>query len=389
MKRKIGIVTATRAEYGALRKIIAAVHEDSDLELQLMVTGTHLAQEYGYTLSEIEQDNFPIAKKIEILLSSDSPVSICKSMGLAQISFAEAFNELKPDLIVIIGDRYELVPIATCANILHIPLAHISGGEITEGALDDLFRHALTKLSNLHFVAHHSYANRLIHMGENPDRVFTVGEPGIEDIHNETLLTKDQLEASLKIKLKEKNFIITLHPETLGTDATPEKLCESLLNALPVTSNTLLIFTKSNADSGGMKINELLATFCKTNKNNAVLFDSLGKHRYLSMLAQVDGIIGNSSSGITEAPSFKIGTINIGNRQKGRIRANSVIDVSASIDEIKSAIKQLYSEAFKKLLQETVNPYHKNNTSLIIKETLKCAPLEALKSKVFYDPPNS
>lgn len=387
MIRKICIVTATRAEYGILKSLISEIANDPGLILQLIVTGSHLSPEFGYTLKEIEANGFPIAKKIEILLSSDSAIGVSKSMGLAQISFAEAYEELKPDIVVVLGDRYELIPIVTCANIAHIPVAHISGGETTEGALDDIFRHALTKLSQLHFTAIETYANRVIQMGEEPSRVFNVGEPGLENIHKLGLLSKVELEKSLNTQFKQKNLLITYHPETSKSTDFTEQSFNTLLTALDKLTNTLLIFTKANADTGGRTINHMIDRFIAQHPEKAIAFDSLGKQRYLSTLQFIDGVVGNSSSGIIEVASFKKGTINIGDRQKGRIRPPSVIDVQANENDIAQALAELYTEEFQKKLQQTKNPYQQESTSVKIKEHLKECDLKAIKIKSFYDLP--
>lgn len=385
MSRKICIVTATRAEYGALKNLLREIENDSSLILQLIVTGAHLSPEFGYTLKEIEADNFKITKKIEILLSSDSAIGVSKSMGLAQISFAEAFEELRPDIVLVIGDRYELIPIVTCANVARIPVAHISGGEITEGALDDIFRHAITKLSQLHFTAIDAYSRRVIQMGEDPSQVFTVGEPGLENINQSKLLPQKELEKSLGIKLQKKNLLITYHPETCQSTDFTEKAFNELLSAVNTLTDTLLIFTKANADTGGRYINYLIDSFVVLHPEKSVVFDSLGKLRYLSTLQFVDGVVGNSSSGIVEVASFKKGTINIGDRQKGRISSPNVINVAANQHEILQAIKTLYSSGFQKILDTTENPYRQENTSIKIKEHLKLCDLTKIKTKTFHD----
>lgn len=385
MQRKIAIVTATRAEYGILKSLISEIANDSDLTLQLIVTGTHLSPEFGFTIEEIREEGFPIVKQIEMLLSSDSPIGVSKSMGLAQISFAEAFAELQPDILVVLGDRFELIPIVTSANIARIPVAHISGGETTQGALDELFRHAITKLSQLHFTAIDTYAKRVIQMGEEPTRVFSVGEPGLEKIASMNLLSKFELETSLGVSLKVKNLLVTYHPETYESIYFSVKSFNALLNVLNGLHDTLIIFTKANADAGGRAINSLIDKFVYDNSEKAVAFDSLGKLRYLSALQFVDGVIGNSSSGIIEVASFKKGTINIGNRQKGRIRPNSVIDVAATESDIKAAIEKLYSEEFSEKLRQVENPYFQQDTSKKIKETLKTFNLAQLSIKPFHD----
>ncbi|MFM5344964.1 UDP-N-acetylglucosamine 2-epimerase [Aeromonas veronii] len=383
--RTICIVTTTRAEYGALKNLLTTIQADSDLELQIIATGTHLSPEFGLTSREIEGDYFTINKKIEMLLSSDTPVGVSKSMGLTQISFAEAFDELKPDILVVIGDRYELIPIVSAANIANIPVAHISGGEITEGSLDDMFRHAITKLSQLHFTAMDEYSHRIIQMGEHPSRVHTVGEIGLENILQMNLMSRPEFEISIDCKLKRHNIIFTFHPETTHDINGLEDDFTTILRSLDRLENTLLIFTKANADVGGRLINRLIDDYVSINKHKAIAFMSLGQLRYLSALKYVDAIVGNSSSGIIEAPSFNISTINIGDRQKGRVRASSIIDVEIDEDQIFNAIQSAFTLKINNELNKNFNPYYKKNSSQQIVTILKKVNLYELKAKCFYD----
>jgi len=353
--KKVCVVTATRAEYGLLYWLMKEIESDNELELQLIVTGMHLSPEFGITVKEIEKE-FKVDKKIEILLSSDSKVGISKSMGLAQISFAEAFEELKPDFVVVLGDRFELIPIVSCAVVFNIPVVHLHGGEKTEGAVDEYFRHSITKMSYLHFTSTEEYKKRVIQMGENPKRVFNVGAFGLENIYRHNLLSKEELEKSLGIRFQEKNMLVTYHPETLNIENI-QKDFKEILEAL-YEYDGMIIFTKANADIGGRIINKMIEEFVK-NKSNAYIFDSLGQLRYLSLLQFVDIVLGNSSSGLIEVPSFKKATINIGNRQKGRIRAESVIDVKTKKDDILNAIKSVYTDEFQKKLKNVINPYQK------------------------------
>ncbi|HIF9339300.1 TPA: UDP-N-acetylglucosamine 2-epimerase [Photobacterium damselae] len=384
--RKICVVTATRAEYGPLKPLISDLFCDNEVELQLIVTGTHLSPEFGMTIEQIQADNIPIRKTIEILLSSDTPVGIGKSMGLAQISFIEAFDELKPDIVVVLGDRYELIPIVSSANILSIPVAHISGGEKTEGAIDEIIRHAVTKMSSIHFTAMDEYRNRVIQMGEQPKNVFTVGEIGLDNILRLDLLKKDEFEKAINKKLDKHNYLVTYHPETtLSLDDNINALNE-ILFSLDQLNQSLFIFTKSNADCGGRQINELLEEYVNKNSNKAVIFDSLGQLRYLSALQYVDAVIGNSSSGICEVPSFKLATINIGERQSGRVRSKSVIDVQAQREDISKALFEIKSENFAtEILNDLTNPYGNGNTSIKIMEILKTIDLKNIQIKRFYD----
>ena len=384
--RKICVITATRAEYGPLKPLISDLFLDNEVELQLIVTGTHLSPEFGMTIEQIQADGIPIDKKIEILLSSDTPVGIGKSMGLAQISFVEAFDELDPDIVVVLGDRYELIPIVSSANILSIPVAHISGGEKTEGAIDEIFRHAITKMSSIHFTAMDEYRNRVIQMGEQPKNVFTVGEIGLDNILRLELLNKKEFEYSINKELNKNNYLITYHPETtLTIDENVSALTEILLS-LDSLTNSLFIFTKSNSDTGGRQINEILDNYVNKNSDNAVIFDSLGQLRYLSALQYVNAVIGNSSSGICEVPSFNLATINIGKRQSGRVRSKSVIDIKADSKDISNSLVEIESEKFRnERLTNLVNPYGNGNTSKKIVKVLKLIELKNIQVKQFHD----
>ncbi|MBB1428729.1 UDP-N-acetylglucosamine 2-epimerase (hydrolyzing) [Shewanella sp. SG44-2] len=383
--RKICVVTATRAEYGLLKCLLDDINNAADLELQLIVTGTHLAPEFGFTVEQIIADGMAITKKIEILLSSDSPIGVSKSMGLAQISFAEAFNELAPDIVLVLGDRYELISIVSAANIARIPVAHINGGEITEGAIDDVFRHAVTKLSQLHFTAIEEYAQRVIQMGEQPARVFNVGEVGLDNFKRMQFFTQSEFEDSIDCKLKRKNILITYHPETTKAIATSVVNFNLLLAELDALEDTLLIFTKANADVGGRAINTVIDSYVAGHSDKAIAFTSLGHRRYLSALHYIDAVVGNSSSGIVEAPTFKVASINIGDRQKGRIRASSVIDVAADANEIEQALKTIYHSDYLQMLAQVVNPYGQGESSQQVVKVLQTVDLKQLATKSFYD----
>lgn len=383
--RKICIVTATRAEYGLLKCLIDDVANDNELALQLVVTGSHLSPEYGYTINHIREDGHNISKIIEILMSSDSPVGVSKAMGLAQISFAEAFQELAPDVVLVLGDRFEVLAIVSAANIARIPVAHLNGGEITEGAIDDNIRHSITKLSQIHFTAIETYARRVIQMGEQPSCVFNVGEVGLDNLNRMTFMTKHEFEVSIDCKLKTKNLLITYHPETTKAVETVEADFKIILHALDQLEDTLLIFTKANADVGGNAINVLIDSYVEENSHKAIVFTSLGQLRYLSALHYIDAVVGNSSSGIVEAPSFKVASINIGNRQKGRIRAESVLDVSVDVTDIMRALKEIYQDDFCQRLTMVVNPYGQGDSSHQVVEVLKNIDLQTLQPKVFYD----
>jgi len=382
-KRKICVVTGTRAEYGLLHWLMKKIEADKELELQLIVTGMHLSSEFGLTYKEIEKE-FKINKKIEMLLSSDTSIGISKSMGLAQISFAEVYEELKPDILVALGDRYEIFSAVSAAMIARVPIAHLHGGEITEGAFDESIRHSITKMSHLHFTATDEYRNRVIQLGEHPNRVFNVGGMGIENIKKLKLLSNEEFEKSIDFKLNKKNILVTFHPVTLE-NATAKDQFQDLLDAIDGLEETNIIFTKANSDTDGRVINQMIDSYVSKNSNKSIGFTSLGQLRYLSALQYVDCVVGNSSSGLLEAPSFKIGTINIGDRQKGRIKAESVIDCKSAKIEISKAFEKLYSQEFKKLLKNTKNPYGNGCASMKLIEELKKVNLKNILKKSFYD----
>lgn len=381
--KKVCVVTGTRAEYGLLYWLIKAIEEDSDLELQLIVTGMHLSPEFGLTYKSIEKD-FKIDKKIEMLLSSDTSVGISKSMGLAQISFAEAYDELQPDIIIVLGDRYEIFSAASAAMIARIPIAHLHGGETTEGAVDESIRHSISKMSYLHFTATEEYRNRVIQLGEHPSRVFNVGGLGIESIKRLELLTLGEFEKSINFKLNKKNILVTFHPVTLE-NSTARVQFQELLDAIDELEDTHIIFTKANSDTDGRVINQMIDDYVNMHAHKSVGFTSLGQLRYLSALQFVDAVLGNSSSGLAEAPSFKIGTINIGDRQKGRIKASSVIDCEPNKKSISDAIEELYTVGFQEHLSTVKNPYGDGHASAKILNTIKEVGLENVLKKSFYN----
>lgn len=381
--RKICVVTGTRAEYGLLYYLIRAIEADPVLELQIIATGMHLSPEFGLTYKEIEKD-FTITKKIEMLLSSDTSVGISKSMGLAQISFAESFEELKPDLVVVLGDRYEIFSAASAAMIARIPIAHLHGGETTEGVFDESIRHSITKMAHLHFTAAEVYRDRVIQLGEHPSRIFNVGGMGIDAIKRTTLLEKSELEKSINFTFGTKNLLVTFHPVTLENHTATEQF-QTLLDTLDTLEDTHIIFTKANSDTDGRAINAMIDTYVAHNNSHTIAFASMGQLRYLSALQFVDAVVGNSSSGLLEAPSFKIGTINIGDRQKGRLKASSVLDSTPDQHEIYKSILRLYSSDFQDQLKNTVNPYGEGGAVEKIVDVLKSASLDDLLKKSFYD----
>lgn len=382
-KKKICVVTGTRAEYGLLYPLMKEIQKDESLELLLIVTGMHLSPEFGLTYKEIEKEFF-IDKKVEILLSSDTPIGISKSMGLAQISFSEAYSGLNPDMVVVLGDRYEIFAAVSAAMICCIPIAHLDGGEITQGAFDDAIRHSITKMSHLHFTNTNEYKNRVIQLGEEPNRVFNTGGTFLDNIKSMKLLSKEEFEDSIDFKLNKKNLSVTFHPETLSEKSACEQFKE-LLEALDTLKDTSVIFTKANSDTEGRMINSMIDDYVNRNKDNTIAFASMGQLRYLSSMQFVDALVGNSSSGITEAPFFKIATINIGERQKGRIRTDSIIDCAASKSEIIDALDRIYSLDFQKNLKSVKNPYGDGKAGFKIKEIIKKFDFSNILKKRFYD----
>ena len=323
--RKICVITGTRAEYGLLYNLMKAIKDNANLELQVVATGMHLSPEFGLTYKEITKDGFTINKKIEMLVSADTPSAISKSTGLGIIGFADAFAELKPDIVILLGDRYETLAVACAAIFQRIPIGHISGGETTTGAFDEAIRHAITKMSWWHFVGANEYKNRVIQLGEDPKRVHLVGGMGVDYIKKTNLLKKHDLQKLLGFNFGKKNILVTFHPVTLENNKSEKQFLE-LLNFLKTLKNTQIIFTCPNSDTDNRVINQLIEKYVSKYSNNSISFTSMGQLNYISTLQYVDAVIGNSSSGLTEAPTFNIGTINIGDRQKGRLKADSVID---------------------------------------------------------------
>lgn len=383
MTRKICVITGTRAEYGLLRWVMQGIKDDPELTLQIVVTGMHLSPEFGLTYREIEQDGYSIDRKVEMLTSSDTPAGIAKSMGLGLIGFADALNELRPDLIVVLGDRFEIFAAVATALVARIPVAHLHGGEATEGLIDESIRHSITKMSHLHFVAAEDYRQRVIQLGEQPERVFMVGGLGVDNIKRLKLFDRAELEALLDFQFGAKSLLITFHPVTLETSTAEDQMAE-LLAALAELKDTQLIFTMPNADTDGRTLIKMVQKFVAQNFN-ARAYKSLGQLQYLSCIAQVDGVVGNSSSGLAEVPSFKKGTINIGDRQRGRLQAASVINCKPTRQSIEGALKTLYSEDFQATLNQTLNPYGEGGACEKIVASIKSAALEDILKKRFYD----
>lgn len=383
--KTICVVTGTRAEYGLLRWVMEGIRQSPCLELQVIATGMHLSPEFGLTVRAIEDDGFRVDRRVEMLLSSDTAVGVTKSMGLGMIGFADALAELKPDLVLVLGDRYEIFAAAAAAMIARVPIAHLHGGETTEGAFDEAIRHSITKMAHLHFVAAEEYRRRVIQLGEAPERVFQVGGLGIDNILRLQLLTRSELEEALDFKLAPRNLLITFHPVTLEQNTSAAQMDE-LLAALATLADTGLIFTMPNADTEGRVLFQQIQNFCATHPQ-ARAYTSLGQLRYLSCLRYVDGVVGNSSSGLTEAPSFSKGTVNIGDRQRGRLRATSVIDCQPQAAAISCAIDRLFSPDFQAGLTGVKNPYGSGGASDAIVALLEQADLNPLLKKQFYDFP--
>lgn len=382
--RKICIITGTRAEYGHLAVLMRRINDDPSLTLQIIATGMHMSPFFGSTYREIEKDGFVIDRKIDMELGCDSPEAICRSMGIAVTEFGKVYGELRPEIIVVLGDRFEIMAAVTAAMIVGIPVAHISGGETTEGAFDEAIRHSLTKMSHIHFTSTEQYRQRVIQLGESPARVFNTGELTIELIKNTELMGKEEFEESIGVKLKKRNLLITYHPETISKSGSAGDFA-TVLDFLDLLDDTLLIFTKPNADKGGRELIKMIDDFVEKNEQKTISFVTMGYKRYLSALQFVDAVVGNSSSGITEAPSFNIGTINIGDRQKGRIMADSVISCQPESKSLEEAFKTLYSEGFSKTLVETVSPFGDGNASNIILDVLKNIDLDDILKKRFFD----
>lgn len=374
MGRKICVVTGTRAEYHLLYPLLKKIDSDGEMSLLLVATGTHLSEKYGNTFQEIENDGFTIHAKIPILQEKDGPNEINMAMSVAIMGFSTFYDSHHPDAVILLGDRYELLSAAIAAMNYRIPIVHIHGGETTEGAIDECIRHAITKMSFLHFTSCEVYRKRVIQLGENPQHVFNVGALGIENIKNEKLMSLEELESSLEFSLKERFAVITFHPVTLE-DNTAEKQFGQLLEALNLFPDLKLLFTKSNADSGGLCINQMIDDYVLCHPQRSVAFFSLGRLRYLSALSYAAVVIGNSSSGIIETPSFCVPTVNIGDRQKGRIQAKNILNCEAEKKEIFQAINKALSGTFRNYICDTQNPYGDGNVSdkiiYHIKEYLK------------------
>lgn len=383
--KKICIVTGTRAEYGLLKPVIEKVNTSENMELQLVVTGMHLSSEFGLTYREIEEDGYPIVAKIDMLLASDTAVGVTKSMSVALMGFADYFEENRPDIVILLGDRYEILMAASAAMMARIPIAHIHGGETTQGAVDEAIRHSITKMSHLHFTTTHEYRNRVIQLGEQPSKVYNVGALGVENARSIALMEKKPLEESLALVFRAPTILVTYHPVTLE-DMTAEEQFENILTVIDRHKECQIIFTKANSDPNGRIINRMIDDFTGKNSERCTAFTSLGQVRYLSTLQFCDVVMGNSSSGIIEVPSFGIPTIDIGDRQKGRISAASVIHCGNETADIEEALRKAMSPDFRNRIREQKNPYEGSHTSEQIVKIIEEALNEGIDiKKEFYD----
>jgi len=383
MKRKICVVTGSRADYGLLRWVMQEIKDDSELSLQIIVTGSHLSKNFGQTENEISLDGFNIDHRIEILGDRYNALNTSKATGRGIEGIAKALDDLGPDLIILLGDRYEIFAAATAALLMSIPVAHIHGGEITIGAFDDALRHSITKMSHLHFVAAEEYRKRVVQLGESPEHVFNVGGLGVDAINNVKLRNRKELEEELGLTFSLKNLLVTFHPETLGNSELPEFINETC-NFLSGLQDTTIIYTAPNSDPGSELILKILLSHVASS-SNSYFFQSLGYLNYLSCLNEVDAVIGNSSSGVLEAPSLHVGTINIGNRQQGRLFAKSVTQIGTDILEFRSALEKVYSDEFKNELLHSTSPFGNPGASAKIVKTIKRIDLKKLLEKKFYD----
>jgi len=385
VKRKIAVVTSSRADYGLLFWLMREIADDLHLQLQVIATGMHMSPEFGLTYRMIEQDGFEIDAKVEILLSSDSSVGVVKSMGLANIAFADALERLSPDIVVVLGDRFETLSVAQTSFILKIPVAHIHGGEITEGALDDSIRHAITKLSHIHFPVAQKYYERILQLGESPDFVYNFGAPGLDHIKRTRFLTHSELSSALSLQFFEFNILVTYHPPTAKNKNLDEGIKE-IFKALEHYPNASIIFTESNADEAGRKITKLIKQFVSKDEIHRFSFTALGLTYYLSLAKIVDVVLGNSSSGLIEVPFVGTPTINIGDRQKNRLQASSVINCEEKCEAILCALKTSQSKDFKEVLSNIYSPYGNGDVSQKIKKVLKEISLDNIIQKRFYTP---
>ncbi len=383
--RKICVVTGTRAEYGLMSHLMKLIQESPVTQLQIIATNMHLSEKYGWTYKEIEADGFTIDKKVPMIVEGpDNSNKILKSMSKAFDGFADAFDELKPDIVLVLGDRYEMLAVATSAMISRIPIAHISGGDVTEGAFDDAIRHSITKMSYLHFPTTEQYRKRVIQLGEQPETVFNVGNLGVENVKKLPLFSKNEIETSIDFKVDKNTILVTYHPVTLGNHSAEFDIRE-FISALEICPEIRIVFTMPNSDIGNSAIVEVINEFIIRNTDRAKAFKSLGIKRYLSVMKHVGAVVGNSSSGIVETPSFGIPTLNIGDRQKGRLQADSIVNCSSDKQSVVEGLKKVLSFEMQEKAKHTANPYEQTDSALRIFNVISTYPLDKLNQKHFYD----
>jgi len=385
-KRKICVATATRAEYGLLRWLMREVKDAADLELQVIVTGAHLSPTYGLTFEEIEREGFAIDAKVDMELSAESGAGIAKSMGRCAIGFADALERLRPDILVVLGDRYELLSICAVATVMSIPIAHVSGGDLTEGAIDDQVRHSVTKLAHLHFPGTQESADRILQMGEQPSRVFAVGEPGLDNFLRTPAMARAELAASLELSLTSRWVLFTYHPETTGTVAVDVRRVRDALDALAALPDVEVVMTHPNADLGGIEIAAVLEERHASDPKRFKLHKSLGQNRFVAMMREAWSMVGNSSAGVVEAPAVKLAVVNIGARQSGRPTAVNVVTVPGDRASIDAAIHRFDEPEFRAQLAQCESPYGDGRSAARIKEVLANVPLDGLLRKPFHAP---
>jgi len=383
--RKICVVTGTRAEYGLMSHLMKLIQESPVTQLQIIATNMHLSEKYGWTYKEIEADGFTIDKKVPMIVEGpDNSNKILKSMSKAFDGFADAFDELKPDIVLVLGDRYEMLAVATSAMISRIPIAHISGGDVTEGAFDDAIRHSITKMSYLHFPTTEQYRKRVIQLGEQPETVFNVGNLGVENVKKLPLFSKNEIETLIDFKVDKNTILVTYHPVTLGNHSAEFDIRE-FISALEICPEIRIVFTMPNSDIGNSAIVEVINEFIIRNTDRAKAFKSLGIKRYLSVMKHVGAVVGNSSSGIVETPSFGIPTLNIGDRQKGRLQADSIVNCSSDKQSVVEGLKKVLSFEMQEKAKHTANPYEQTDSALRIFNVISTYPLDKLNQKHFYD----
>ncbi len=382
-KRTICIITSARSEYSASKWLMKEIQNDSTLELQVVVTGAHLQKRFGNTVLELERDNIPIDYKINTNCHDDSLVNIAISMGECLKEIPKALSALKPDIVVIFGDRYELLPICSAALILRIPIAHVSGGDITEGAIDDSIRHAITKLSHLHFPGTEYSANILRQLGESSDRIFVVGEPGLENFTHLNCISKEELAAKFNMDINKRWILFTYHPETLSKEINDIKVLNDIFTVLDDLKNTQVMMTYPNADPGHNKIIEFLIKANTSNPSKYKLVKNLGQKHFISFMKKAWCMVGNSSSSVFEAPTAKLPSILIGGRQKGRLLPGNIITSTGRVNSLHQAFNKVEDVSFQDTLKNIVNPYGNGDTAIKIVSVLKNINLERLLYKQF------